>query len=241
MSGEDTKPPPAAPIEAFGKIRVRVVDARLPFPTLAFFQLQSVPRPGDMISIQTGLNAFSSYKVEFVNFNPFAEFQVDLGCLPESVPSTATHGSETQRMDDVVKANTQMFDRAQAYTNALIVAGYAGAFAIWAFARSALTTHAVALVALLLGISLFLFISWEIYAMFVRANIANSFHQAVDATPADFFRRQAEHEKRQRAINTKFAHLWRLVFLPTVIMGYAGALLLMYNIFASLVTLPQWP
>ena len=55
-----------------GRIPVLIVDSRSPFPELALYTLDAIPRRGDLINIAiTG--KLVGYKVDFVTFDPFNE------------------------------------------------------------------------------------------------------------------------------------------------------------------------
>jgi hypothetical protein len=65
----------------------------------------------------------------------------------------------------VIDIYSKAYDRAAAYTNLIMLGGYAGGFAIWNFTRAYLTARASAWTALLLLSSLTVFILFEIYKM----------------------------------------------------------------------------
>ena len=67
---------------------VRVVDSRSPYAPLAMIWLTTVPRPGDLITIDLAGRRVS-YKVAFVNFEPYDnDAQVTLGCSPNQPAAT---------------------------------------------------------------------------------------------------------------------------------------------------------
>ena len=74
--------------------------------------------------------------------------------------------ADAQRVRDIiVDIQTKGFDRATAYTNLIMIGGYAGGFAIWNFTRDHLDDRAEVWAALLLTVSLAGFISFEIFKM----------------------------------------------------------------------------
>jgi hypothetical protein len=154
-----------------GGIPVLLVDASQPFPELALYMLDALPRPGDIINVAISGKPVG-YRVAFVNFNPFNErSQVTLGCS-FIVPSTSASNGQIElkeRMDQAVKSTMQIYEKAQAYSNAMMLAGYAGIFALWTFSKGALTTKTTNAVIVLVGLSLILYVSWEIYGMIHRA------------------------------------------------------------------------
>lgn len=226
-----------------GRIPVLIVDSRQPFPELALYTLDAIPRRGDLINIAiTG--KLVGYKVDFVTFNPFNERnQITLGCS-FSAPTIAAAGEPIdlkERMDQVVKAQMQVFEKAQAYSNALTLGGYAGIFAVWTFSRGVLPLRTTNAVIVLVGVSLILYVSWEIFGMIQRAAGAERFLALVDKSPTDFFQIFGQQEAENRRIARRYFLAWKVVIIPTIITGYAAALLLVYNAAASIFGFTQWP
>ncbi len=71
-----------------------------------------------------------------------------------------------RREDDIQNIltdfQTQAFDKSQSYNNIIVTLGYAGFFAIWNFTNDNLVEFDRALIALLLGFSLLVFITWTL-------------------------------------------------------------------------------
>jgi hypothetical protein len=185
------------------------------------------------------------YRVSFANFNPLDNVaHVTLGCLPQdatSNPVVVADATLKQRMDDYIKSQLQLFDRAEAYSKALILAGYAGLFGVWSFAKDALTPRATEWVACLVGVSLLIYVTWEIVAMIYRVSVHSKFNMLIHKTPADFFQALDDFNREARSRMVRDIRAWRLTLGATVLFGYAGALLLLYNAAAKLFGLFTWP
>jgi hypothetical protein len=225
-------------------ILARLIDARSPFPLLDNFKLAALPRQGDLINVQTSTSSLVGYRVQFINFNPYQEYQVTIGCLPPEEapsPSGVSAAELKERMDNFVKSQLQVFERAQAYSNAMILAGYAGIFGIWSLTKDTLTKNTINVVAILIGISLILYVSWEIYGMILRANSSLRFQKLIGKQPAEFFKLASDYEADQRSIGARAAVHWRIAVIPSIVLGYVGALILIYNFAATLIGLRQWP
>ena len=67
--------------------------------------------------------------------------------------------------DLAIDIHSKAYDRAAAYTNLIMLGGYAGGFAIWNFTRDHLTAKTSAWVAIFLLLSITAFILFEIYKM----------------------------------------------------------------------------
>jgi hypothetical protein len=224
------------------RIPVLLVDSRQPYPELALFALDAIPRAGDLINIAIN-GKLVAYKVDFVNFNPFNErSQITLGCSFSVLGVAANQPIDLkERMDQVVKGQIQVYEKAQAYSNAMMLAGYAGIFALWTFAKGVLTTKTTNAVIVLIGFSLILYVSWEIVGMLQRAAGAAKFLALIEKAPTDFVQLLAKQEAEERRLSKHYILAWRIVVIPTIIAGYAGALLLTYNAAAGILGFTQWP
>ena len=241
-SGEETKP--AAPRTAEQQlINVQFVDAKAPFPDLAHFRLPAVPRPGDGIFINT-INGRSHYRVDFVNFNPFDPHPVTAGCSflpPVQEKPTVSAADMKQRMDDLVKANLLFFERGQAYSTAIMVAGYAGVFGLLTYSKDQLSHRAVDVISLSLAFSILLYIGWEIFGMLIRSFAANRFQKLISKSPNRFFELLPQYDDVSRRVTRRVIVAWHIVLWPTILTGFFAGLLLIYNLLAHLIGFSQWP
>ncbi len=223
-------------------VTVLVTEAQEPFTHLALLRLQAVPRPGDLINISVG-SAIATYSVIYVNFNPYEpRCHITLGCTfsPRATPAgggTSNTVDLKERMEHITKSNIQFFEKAQAYTNAILLAGYAGVFGLWTFSKNYMTAFASNLTVILAGISLLLFITWEIFQMVKRSYAMANFVRLVNKTPQEFFELLSKQEAHNREASGRSMLIWKVVLVPTIFCAYAAALLLLYsaarNLFGS--------
>jgi uncharacterized membrane protein (DUF485 family) len=229
--------------EGVSYVLVRIVDHRTPFPDIAFLKLAALPRPGDLIKVQTG-GGSPLYKVEWINFDPYLEFQVSAGCSPLASGPAAVAADDAgmkQRMDDYIKTRLQLFDKAEAYSKAMILAGYAGVFGLWSFVKDVLTARATEWSALLVGISLVIYVTWEIIAMVYVVTMHDEFNRLALKTTTDFFNALDAFNNKLSSAAIQYTQVWRVVLGATVLFGYAGALLLLYDAAAKLAGMSQLP
>ena len=78
--------------------------------------------------------------------------------LARAVGAAAEKEAARQAREATIEIQAAAYDRAAAYSNLILLGGYAGAFALWAYTRDLLTPKATILIALLLAISLATFI-----------------------------------------------------------------------------------
>lgn len=180
-----------------------------------------------------------SYKVEFLNFEPYdGTAHITLGCSP-SQQNTIIQ-SDPAKISEFIQAQEQTFQKLEAYSKTIITLGYAGLFAIWAFVKDHLSPRAMLTTAVLVGFSLLIYIAWEV-ALINRSRIQLRFNRAINDHPDDQAKAINEYVARTRADLVRGAPIWMLIQILTVGPGFAGALLLIYNVFAGLTGLPEWP
>jgi hypothetical protein len=229
-------PPPNVP--------VKVIDARPPFPLLWTLSLSAIPRPGDLINIGIKDQPVS-YKVSFVNFDPYDNVaHVTLGCVPNQIANGTTTENETalkQRMEDFIKSQLQLFDKAESYSKALILLGFAGTFGVWNFAKDVMSARATATTATLVGSSLLIYISFEIIAMIYRAQLQHKFNKLIHNSPSDFFVALERYNTDRRLAMVRDFRAWAISLVATLFLGYVGVMLILYNCLAKLTGLPPWP
>ena len=106
------------------------------------------------------------------------------------------------------------FSQAQSYTNVILIAGYAGFFAIWTQFGADMTRATRFWSGLLISLSVAGFIAWEVYGMIQRSQAMLGIARAVN-DPERFEelmdqQRATEHE---RAIQVGRAWLFALPFI----------------------------
>jgi ABC-type multidrug transport system fused ATPase/permease subunit len=129
------------------------------------------------------------------------------------------------------------YDRAQAYDNFIVTLGYAGAFAIWTLIKDLMSAWDMKLIALLLGVSLFFFITWTVAQMlFVMRNIAKG-AKVVRGIFSDLDEHleainKREEESRRSAL--RFQRFWPYFFVPALVSGFGAILILLSLLLADL-------
>ncbi len=101
---------------------------------------------------------------------------MQLNALQEALTKMAQQQQEKQQQEQaekvqkfIIELNAKLFEKAQAYTNVIILAGYAGAFTVWSSTKQSLSAKANIVIAGLLAFSLLAFVCHEIYGMIQRS------------------------------------------------------------------------
>lgn len=146
-------------------------------------------------------------------------------------------------IDTMSQVQGKQLDRAAAYTNLMLIGGYAGAFTIWSNVKSILPVRTNIIVASLIGISLATFIAFEIYKMVVTGRrLLSSRHLLVTPVgPEEFAKRLGELQKVEAKLPIEYMRLWiasLIVCVGTILVAIS---LLGYNFFATLIGWSFWP
>jgi len=147
--------------------------------------------------------------------------------------------------DLIVNMTSALFDKAAAYTSLIVVAGYAGMFSIWAFVSEFLSRAATIAVALLLALSLVVFVCYEIYKMILGATQMMGLSKLVNPPRsnvellADF--QTYEMERKRKSSTPRQIAIWVVSLSICVLSALAAVALLFYNLLASVIGWPAWP
>jgi hypothetical protein len=170
--------------------------------------------------------------------------------MPPNIGPVAPEGAVEQNelaadfRKTVIDIQSQLFDKAAAYSNLIMVGGYAGAFTIWGNAKAQLPAKANVLIALLLGVSLAVFVFYQVYKM--AAHVSHFRRVRVllrDGLPLqEFFDKYNKLDQEAKKLTLQSGVMASvLCFWVCVIPAMIALGVLFYNFVASLLGLPMWP
>ncbi len=144
----------------------------------------------------------------------------------------ATERQKNEMIDTLTKIMTAAYSQAMAYTNVVIIAGYAAAFTIWNFTRAYLPEPTVLWIALLLTISAAVFVAFEIYKMIVNARNLRSFQGAVTLgqSPEEFQAAMKDFQSREQRRTLEITGVWVVTLCIVIPTGYGAVLILAWNV-----------
>ncbi|HMH44290.1 MAG TPA: hypothetical protein VK557_12450 [Pyrinomonadaceae bacterium] len=145
---------------------------------------------------------------------------------------------ETRRQIDLaVEAQIRIiagaYEKANAYTNLIVLAGYAGLFALWQFTKGNLSRMQVLVSALLTLCSITIFVLFEIYKAHYTSRQLRQYANVVQqpenkASLENLVSAMNDFEAAERAAAVHFVRYWQAVFWVTTITGLGAALVLAY-------------
>lgn len=132
------------------------------------------------------------------------------------------------RISRLVTRHAEAQAKAKEYTNFVIVAGYAAFFALWSGVASDLPSQPRCASAALIGVSLLVFIGWEITTMVARDAADRPFDDiCYDVYPTDDFEGRWERAAAAAArIHNRYRKAWPWVLGVSIVTGLGGAAIL---------------
>lgn len=159
--------------------------------------------------------------------------------------------AQKQRVEQIIEKDievrvriiSQAYDRAVAYSNFIIMAGYAAAFTVWSLTKDYLPEAATIAVGLGLVVSLFTFCGWEVYKMIYTSGELRRCADVLlkNLPPEEFFKEIEKVQRRAERDKLRVHRYWIFVLVMSVPSGFGAAALLFYNFVANLIGLPYWP
>ncbi|SRR5712692_6331974 len=147
----------------------------------------------------------------------------------ETVVLMATGTINREAMKDLHEVQSMLFDKASTYTKLIFGLAYGGFFAFWSGTKQYLTSKQIVTSALLVTISLVLFVLFEILNAATLSHLAIKFSKSVTA-PVNEFPASLERFQRSNARIVKaLAITWYPTFFCSLISGLAGVGILLWG------------
>jgi hypothetical protein len=156
-----------------------------------------------------------------------------------SAAAQEAHQKDIQ--DKLIELNSQTYSSAASYDNVVIIAGYAAFFTLWAGVNKDVTPYCRVVTVTLMGTSLLFYIAWHMLQMLTRQS--HEFKRAgVFKHMQDSARFNAEWVSATQAQEVAFQRilrLWPWLFIPSLVLGFGGGIVLTYNALAVALGWPQ--
>lgn len=147
-----------------------------------------------------------------------------------------------EMLDSQIKLASALYDKSIAYTNLVIMAGYAGFFGLWSVTKNNLTPKQVLWSALFMVISLSSFVLFEVGKMIFNSCFMLSRNCALNRLPNaqsidDQINILNEHDKTTKSRGVKFTRFWVVALIIIIPTAVFGASILMYSFIVNLLAL----
>jgi hypothetical protein len=132
-----------------------------------------------------------------------------------------------------IKMIAESFEKAGAYTNLVMLAGYAGLFALWQFTKEHLSRDQTIWVALFILLSIAIFVLYEVFKSWSinrqLIDYASVFRNPQNTASAEAMiatLQKLDKDKRMAGIIGQ--RFWMLAYFATLVTGLAAAFVLLY-------------
>lgn len=139
-----------------------------------------------------------------------------------------------KRIEDLIKILSALYDKAAAYANLIMAAGYAAFFAVWANMKSFMSPTQMRVSAIAMTVSLVVFVAWELTKM-IRT--AFNLRKQLELTKVDqqqFVPKLLEYQKEERAFNVRFLSSWSYVLVAAIVPALIAVAVLLYAFLTGL-------
>jgi hypothetical protein len=125
------------------------------------------------------------------------------------------------------------YEHGKQYTNIIIFGGYAGLFTIWNFTKDQLQSWQVLSVGLCILLSLFLYITFELYGSWLRTTqVSNQIKELEEAEKLHEL--PENYGKSEQARAAKFISMWPYFFFSAIGFALIAAFILIYSFISGL-------
>lgn len=138
---------------------------------------------------------------------------------------------KNEQIELLIRVQAAGFEKAIAYANVIILAGYAGAFALLSITQKFVPYKLLITSVILLAFSLVIFCGWEVGKMIFYAHHNRKIIPLLNKKlpPASFFKAIEDLQREENLSNIQMGRWWYLVLVLTVIPGFSAGGLLLYS------------
>lgn len=137
-------------------------------------------------------------------------------------------------LKELADLQSAMYDKASAYTKVIVGLGYGGFFVAWSGSKAHLSPKLLVSSALLVTVSLVLYLVFEICQTMIHSHFSIKFADTANKPTADVFGALRTYNSKASKWNTRLGSIWKVVFPISALTGLAGALILIYAFVTSL-------
>jgi hypothetical protein len=134
-----------------------------------------------------------------------------------------------QRIDIMIKVASTLYDKAVAYTNVIILAGYAAFFTVWSNMKARMSHTEMLVAAFCITFSLVFFVFWEVTKMIINSKSLTGLLNVLKAPSQEFDQRLAELQKADHKLNIRLLQFWIVFLIFTVVPGLIAAAVLLWS------------
>ena len=130
----------------------------------------------------------------------------------------------------ILEIATALYDKSIAYTNLILVAGYAAFITVWSSSKDYLSSCQYRSSILLLLFSLLVFVLWEIAKMVMTGLLQQKQAAVVSASPESFWAEMAKLQQFEQSFLLRSMGAWPIVLAFTIVPGVLAIAILMWGL-----------
>lgn len=154
----------------------------------------------------------------------------------QDIDELIASSQQNEQLENTIKIITAVYSSARAYTNVVIIAGYAAFFAAWGFLRNDISHRASLFALLLMMVSATVFVFFEIGKMIWSSLSIRRYSQALyGEDPLGAVKSLGETEQREAVV---FGRIWIWMLIVTIVFGVAALGVLAFNLVTVLLQIP---
>ena len=149
-------------------------------------------------------------------------------------PTTGTPGN-SEHLKEIAALVSSTYDKASTYSKLIIGLGYGGFFTAWSGTRQYLSPTALVGSALLVTVSLVLFVVFEIWQAMIVSHLSLDFEDSVKQAAGNIGTALQTHNAKASRLFKPLRSAWYFVFPASAVTGLLGAFILIYAFVLRLV------
>ena len=147
--------------------------------------------------------------------------------IVKNLAERAAREDHEKKIEALIKFQAAIFDKAAAYTNLVIVAGYAAFYAVWSKSEAYLPGTWFVLCALLVTFSALTFICFEVFKSLINQEVFKGLIEVVNAPQGKIDIKLDAQKIKEAKLTARIMRMWIVVFPITLFTGLSGAGLLL--------------
>ena len=142
--------------------------------------------------------------------------------------------------DNFVEILSAAYDKAMAYTNLIMIAGYVSFFTMWSFTREYLSKGQVLWSALIMTVSIVVFVSYEVLKMIVSSRTLLRFNRAISdpalqTDPDALASALAKHQNEVQEQTVWLGRFWHVILVVTITTALIAIGIVFYGMICGLI------
>ena len=150
------------------------------------------------------------------------------------MPPMNPEPGNARNLKELADFQSAMVDKASTYTKLIMGLGYGGFFVVWSGTKAHLSPKLLVISALLVTVSLVLYIIFEVCQTLITSYLSIEFTNTMNKPSADVSDALRTYRTKALRLTTPLLLIWKIVFPVSVLTGLAGFGILIYAFIASL-------